>query len=360
MTTASTGSWSVPVGGQQVRIDDGAQSPPAGLQLVNRGDNGGTVWIAAGPAGAAAAVPLGPGATLQWTDPGAYPYAFLSSAATLPETIVCTGQSAGYSNPTVVAASLIAQGIPSTMLDTGYGTWPALVALAAGVWNRSNSPTITANMPTCMVGQSASLLLAVSWPTSAGGNLLQLMFDDPALPSFPPQTIFLSANNAADPARAYCWQVPVLGPRVTLVNIQSAGDAANSTAYVRLVGSNRAAPKLRQVGDENGAHVVAHTGSVAGGSVTTLTGLSGAPTQTVMNGPVTLNLWGGAAAAGYIFAGWTDPVSGSSIVTTVAHVASGVSGPIQWTHPTLPVTWQYSPDTTTAASTAYLTVTGGN
>lgn len=337
---STTGSWSIPVGGQQVRVDDGANSPPAGLQLVNRGDNGGTVWIAAGPAGTAAAVPLGPGATLQWTDPAAFPYAFLSRAATQAETLVCTGQASGYSNPSVVAAALVQQGIPSTMLDTDYGGYQVLV---------------TQSTPPIMVGASSTLIVSVSWPQPpAGSNVLRVRFDDPASSSFAALDYFLTAPNGVS-GEEWTWQVPVVAPRVTFTNLQPP-DNNNGPADLYVVGNNRpAADGLRMLNQpQPGAQQLwcpvsasgtfdlmggAHTSGTASNQPTTYSASGSRCTR--FTGACTASVWVNSAPTQvFLYQNW---INAQGQPVCMVYVLNGLVQGAQSTqvaHPPVPCYWR--------------------
>lgn len=331
-----TTAYPIPVGGAGVRITDGANNAPAGLQLVNRGDNGGTVWVMAGPAGQAAAVPLGPGASIQWTDTGNLPYAYLSTAATKPETLVVTGQAQAYNNPTTVAAALIQQGIPSTFLDTGYGTWRL-------GWGQSSSAVT--------VGQSSSLIVSVQWPQiPTGCTVLQVAFTDPAVPDLSPINYYLTQNNSIA-AEQSTWVIPVAGPAVTLTNLTTP-DNNQSNAYVQMVGNNRPVDRLRQLGDEGeGRYLYAHcpTVNTTYPCVAYPTGAGESP-FTRMNGPINVNL--SLAGAGSLYFFYVNPKG-----TPIGVKRDVPSGNTSFTmaHPRMPVYWQFTP--TSVATDLFMAVT---
>lgn len=108
-------------------ITDGG-NVPQGLTLINRGDNGGTVWVQPGPSGAASAVPLQPAATLTWSDPTTLPYAFVLAGGTT-ETLIVSNQIPDYNNPVAVAVATATQ-IAASTLARDTATQIAASALA--------------------------------------------------------------------------------------------------------------------------------------------------------------------------------------------------------------------------------------
>lgn len=333
-------------GAPPVRITDGAGNTPAGYTLVNQGTHGQTVWIAAGANGAA--VPLGPGGTLQWTDPAVFPYASVPAGSGQTETLTVTSQAAGYANPATVSAALIAQGIPSTFLSTGYGTF----RLDAGV---STAP-IT-------VGQSASLLVSVSWsqPTPVGANVARLDFTDPAVPNLPAVSLYLTADNAVS-REAFTWQVPVLGPALTVVNVPPP-DANNSPCFVQLTGSNRAVAQSRMVGGEVGVWRGQTGAAVTGFATYPLTPISdagAAPSLSPLSrldGPVTLMTEGpSTGAAGVLIPRWVDQTGQRNHASIPVGVTAALT---PWNHPRVPVQWTFVPTSSAASSYLALTITSG-
>lgn len=334
--TATTTSYPLTPGQPAQLITDGG-NVPTGLQLVNPGNNGGTVWIMAGPAGQAAAVPLGPGASLQWTDTAANPYAYLSTAATHPETLVVTSQAQGYTNPITVAGALITQGIPSTMLDTGYGSYQVGP-------NGATAPI--------SVAVSSTLVVAVSWPQPApvGCGVVTLTFTDPAQPDLPPIVYTLTADNAVSQDNNV-WRVPVVAPYLTVRNLQTP-DNNNAPAYVSIVGNNRPAPaRIEQLGEtEPGAHqlwaptTAAGTYVLQGGAYATGPASPSPAAYAVagsrvtrLNGSCTAAVWLGAgSASGFLYQLW---VNAQGRVTAMAYaLTTGISS-VQIAHPPVPCWW---------------------
>lgn len=352
-TAGVTNPYTLTPGAAPVRITDGANNSPAGLTLVNRGDNGGTVWVMGGPAAQGAAIPLGPGASLQWSDPVNLPYAYLTGTGTLTETLVVSSQSAGYANPSVVAAALIQQGIPSTMVDTGYGTY----RLSVG----NSTAGIT-------VGSSASLIVSAAWPqpTPQGANAVRLKFDDPAVPDLPPIYYYLTNNNAVE-AGQNKWQVPVVGPRLTVTNLTTP-DNNNADAYVQIAGTNRPSNGFRQIGAAIGTKSVSGPSTAVGLSpVLNATNVDGAGSGTATsgpmtraNGPVTLQVFvANTTGGGVIFPGWVDETATAFAALRFPIPASGNDFTFQWNHPSVPVYWRYYAFSAIAGNWARVTVLGG-
>lgn len=319
-------------------------TPPAGFTLINRGDNGGTVQIAAGRNGAQ--VPLTPGGSLTWGDPAVYPFASLDPAATAAETLVVTDQAGNYNNPGAVAAvtaeQLTAAGIPTTFLDDNYGTF----VLPAG----GSGAAVT-------VGRSASLVVGVTWPqpTPVGLNVIRMVWDDPAAPDLMPIVQYLTADNTADGAgSAFTWQVPVLAPRLRLSNLVTP-DSNNAPASVAVVGNNRTVPKLRQLGDELGAHTVWLSASFGAGVRTLLTGFNSTRNLTRFNGPVTLAIT--APGAGQIQAAWVDE-TGRTVFLGFP-VAAGQNLVQTFGHPVVPVRWSFQA-TAAVSGNVFVFVTGNS
>lgn len=372
-TAGVTNPYTLNPGDPPVRISDGTNNSPAGLTLTNRGDNGGTVWIMGGPNGQAGALPLGPGASLQWSDVVNLPYAYLSTGAAKAETLVVSSQSGAYTNPTVVSAALVAQGIPSTMLDTGYGT----TRLAAGQANGTTGSTQTGGI---QVGQSSTLIVSVSWPqpTPLGANVVRLAFDDPSQPDLPPSFFYLTNNNAVEQGNNV-WQVPVVAPRLVIANLQTP-DNNNADAYVSVVGNNRqTAGGFRMIAGGIGTKTLfvscptvgmsAPAQSTAGdytqlsNAQGTLTGLgpmtrfTGLVTVTVTIGTITGN--------GIVSPTWVDETGRINSPRQV-YVTTATQGPnedlndftFQWVHPPVPVYWRYDAFAANAGSYMRVTVNG--
>lgn len=331
-------------------------APPVGCSLINRGDHGGTVWLQAGPGGTSVALP--PGASLVWTDPNVFPYLYLGAGTTASETVVVTSQAANYSNPQAVAAAtaaqLAAQGIPSTYLSTGYGTYRLDAGVAAA--------PIT-------VGQSAGLVVSVSWPqpTPVGAGVVRLDFTDPSVPNLPALSLYLTADNAVSKDQN-SWQVPVLGPVLTVTNVPPP-DASNSPAYVQVTGSNRLVSQLRQLGNEIGVwHGMAVGAVTAFSSYTAVpihdtgSGTTTDPTLsplTRMNGPVTIMTegpGGSASTTGVLIPRWIDQ-NGYKAHASISVTAQNLLTP--WVHPRVPVVWTYVPTVSVAGNSLTVTVLGG-
>lgn len=334
----TTTPLSLAPGAAPVPVTDGHNSP-VGLQLVNRGDNGGTVWIMSGPAGQAAAVPLGPAASLQWTDQQTLPYAYVPAGGTA-ETLVITSQSVGYANPTAVAASLIAQGIPSTMLDTGYGTFRIPVA--------GSSVPID-------VSRSASLIVTVQWPQLPNGcNVLVLTFTDPALPDFPPLKYYCTVDNAVEQGAQYLWRVPVVAPRLTLTNVRTP-DANNGDAYCAVVGTNRQSAGFRQIGGELGLVMLGGTSpNLGAGALYPLPGYAGAAPLTRFVGTVTCIAQ--VQTSGLLSVQWVDE-RGSRV--SVPFVLPTGNTMLTWAHPNVPVQWRWAPNAASSGA-VWLTISQNN
>lgn len=343
----STTPFAIPAGGNKVKLTDGAGSPPAGLWLVNRADHNGTVWISAGPTGSAASIPLGPGAVLQWADAATFPYASQSTSSTTDETIVVTSQAAGYSNPATIAAALIQQGIPSTMIDTSYGTWRLFATNSTSVIN---------------VGQSASLLVSANWPqpTPQSTGSIRLIWSDPLVPDMPPVVQWLTNDNAYE-ASSNTWQVPVLAPCVKFTNL---ANPANADAYVTIVGNNRTVPKLRQIGEEAGSRQLSTTTSSVGLLVPlvhssyqyTNPPADGFSSQTRFNGPVKVNWYNSSNVNAWLQPMWAD-IDGLGTISP-RYAIAGTDGTIDWYHPSVPVHWYIYYTGPVTNSTFRLVLTG--
>lgn len=303
-------------------------TPPVGFTLINRADNGGTIEVAAGANGTQ--LPLTPGGSLVWADSAIYPYASLPAGATAAETLVVTDQVRDYANPEAVAAAtavqIAAEGVPSTFLDTPYGTY----RIPAG----QSSAGIT-------VGQSASLVVTLGWPAGPHGlNVALLAFDDPAAPDLDPIVIPVTINNLVE-SLALTYQVPILAPRLTVTNLQPP-DNNNALLQVSVVGNNRSCERVRQIGgnDETGVHNLSRTATFPAG-VTTLFGVNGATAHTRFNGPVSLSF--NVPAAGFVYAFFVDPSGRAN--SWPFSVPAGVTQVPLWAHPRVPVYWQWGPNT---------------
>lgn len=342
-TTAAgvTNPYTLTPGAAPVRITDGANNSPAGLTLVNRGDNGQTVWIMGGPSAQGAAVPLGPGASLQWSDPVNLPYAYVTGAGTARETLVVSSQSSGYTNPTVVAvataAQLAAQGIPNVMTETGLGTY------------RLNPGASTAGIP---VGAYASLVVSVYWPqpTPQGACAVRLTFDDPAVPDLQPAQLWLTANNFIFQG-LWVWQIPVSAARLTVTALQP-NDNNNAQAYVSIVGTNRAIPAVRQLGQQAPAIRQLKADTPTAGTVVNFTSRHPpAISQTTANG--SCGVYVDASVAGTLSACWI--AEDTTVLSVNWTIGVGFSS-VTFAHPTVPVWWIYNPTTSVAGARVYVTV----
>lgn len=352
----STTPWPLTPGAPAVRITDGANNSPAGLLLVNPGTNGQTIYIATGPGVQTGAVPLGPGAAMSWTDTATMPYAYVTGVK--GETLVVTSQADSYSNPSTVAASLIQQGIPSTMVDTGYGTYRLNVGVSAAP---------------ILVGLSSTLTIEAAWnqPTPVGANVLRVRFDDPDVPTLDPIDYFLTVNNAAEQA-ANVWQVPVAAPRLTLTNLTTP-DNNNSPADVSVVGNNRPGPAGQRILGGRGVKTLMTLIPAVGRSAV-LQGCKGDPflgggtsngtgPMTRFSGPVTVAATMGSTStetAGLV-AYWIDETG--NLTGQYLMNWGGGSPPntqiIQWNHPPVPVYYEINVGgTVTANNYVHLTVSG--
>lgn len=343
-------------GAQPVAVSDGGNAP-VGLFLINAGDNGGSIVIQPGPTDTGAGLTIGPGGSIPWNDPAVLPYAKLPAGATKAERLVVSSQLTGYDNPQAVAVAtalqIATQGVPSTLLDTGYG----MFRVAAGA--------TAAGRP--IVGPSASLIVSVEWPQPApqGPGAVRLTFDDPDLLDLAPVSVYLTNSNAVE-ERANTWQIPVLAPRLTITNM---ANTAGADAYVSVVGSNRTIPKLRQLGGEMGTKTVWASTAAAGMSAamqatnvpsSSLSGGSGTATSGPMtraNGPVTLQvLVNNFTGGGILFPTWVDETA--TVVDQRIPIPS--AGPndftFQWNHPTVPVYWRYFANTANAGNFVRVTV----
>lgn len=363
---ATTLPFAITPGAAPAAITDGGNSP-VGMALVNRGDHGATVWVQAGPAGGAGAVPIGPGGSITWTDPITVPYAYLAPGATAAETLLVTNQSADYSNPVAVAAAtatqlltqgipaqiasqINAQGVPAVYTDTGVGTY-LLQPMGSG----NPTPSLQA---VAQVGAFASVLVSVQWaqPTPVGNNLVTVDFDDPAVPQMPYVRYYLSApngaNNGSDAGTQFSWMVPVAGPRMTLTNRQTP-DNNNSPALINVAGTNRVADRFRQLGDELGAHVVqGSTNSVTGTSAVPLAGVSGGGMFTRMNGPILVIVKHSTSVAGSLLMNYVNPAGSLTSVP----FALAADGTLNLTHPAVPVFWSFAPNSSAATNIVTATV----
>lgn len=318
---------------------------PAGCALINRGDNGGTLWLTSGPGGPA--IPLTPGGSLTWTDQAVFPYVQLATGATAAETLLVTDQAADYANPAAVAAAtavqLAAQGLPSTFLDTGYGSY----SIPSG----GSSPANPID-----VSKSATLVVSVYWPqpTPLAPGAVQLKFTDPAIPDLSPVLFYLTNDNPFEASQT-AWQVPVGGPRLTITNVANTASAA---ASVSVVGTNRVTPRFRQLGDEMGARTLG-AACPTGSTLTPLVpsrdfpGVNiGGSAQTRFNGPVTLQVFLNAGT-GFLQPQWVDYAAG---VYSPRIPITGMDTIIQWAHPSVPVHWSYFPNASVAGNYVRLAV----
>lgn len=343
-----TATLTVPVlpGARPVPVQVGA-TPPAGMTLINPGDHGGTVWITAGPNGAA--VPLTPGGSLRWTDPATYPYAALAAGAATAETVLVTGQLDTFDDPAAVAAAtaaqLLATGVPSVGLDTAF---PSLFV--------DSGRTVTQDIPGV-----ASLTVSTLWarPTGATGAALLLSFTSPAVPDAQPIVVACCTDIAQDPVQT-SWRMPAYGTRVTLTNLSV---AQNPGVTVTLAGSNRQVPRFEILGGEVGA---ARLYLPAGGAPTAGTGYTlqpandsgatGASRSTRMNGAVTLQLEG--SGTGTLLPRWIEGAAGGVLHTSIP--THGAPETINWSHPRAPVSWLWVPAGSSAANSIQLTVLANN
>lgn len=365
----TTGAYQLTPAASPLRITDGGNSP-AGLLLVNRGDHGGTIWVQAGPSGGAGAVPIGPAGSIPWTDPVTPPYAYLSSAASQPETLIVTNQMSGYSNPVAVAAATAAElavaGIPTVYTDTPVGQW----TLAPDVKGIAAPGTITDYID---VSKFSSIIVSVDY--SAGvyvpgastkeGSAVTMTFEDRASPGMPVTLVHSGIETSFDPANASLMtadrrtahQVPVYGPQMTLYNVST------NTIYasVSVIGTNRITPGFRQMGDEVGArYLVAQSCPAAQNLYLCQPAGEGdqvdpfASTWTHLNGAVSLQ-WNLFGSTGYLWAHWVD--QRGQVIRTRQRIDTP-SGTVTWGHPTVPVSWWYMPDY--AATDSHTTsATGG-
>lgn len=303
-------------------ITDGGNSP-VGAVLVNRGDNGGTIWVQAGPTGSAGALPLGPSASLQWTDRLAVPHAYLAPGSTADEVLILTDQSAGYSNPAAVAAAtavqLAGRGIPNVFTNATVGDF------------RLFSGSSTADpLPVAGFG---SLVVGVSWPqpTPTGPTAVRLTFTDPLVPQLPAVNLYLTNNNAVDPGEC-TWQIPILGPALSITNISN---TTSADAYVSVTGNNRTVDRLRLVGEELGARQF--NGSVTAGVNTILPPVRGRATSR-FNGQVTAVL--NATQAGVLYLNYVDE---SGTATSAGFTNATGRTVITTGHPSVPSYWSWNP-----------------
>lgn len=329
-----TNPYTVPAGGQPVRITDGTNNAPAGLTLINKGDNNGTVWLspAAGPS--PAAIPLGPGASMVWADRSVTPYAYLAAGSTKAETLVVTSQSTGYTNPVTVAAALAAQGVPS-------------VYQAAVVYN-ADLPA-GGFIPSIDVSGYASILISVQWkPTSSGtyvAGALQLQWT--VAPGAQTSGQWLGQDALID-AGITTWQIPVTLPSFSVYNYAA---GLGMPCRLVIIGTNRSVPRVRMVNDDAlaGAKYLTTNGTATGpgqfmqlyahdgaGNATAGTFSGGSCTR--IAGPVKLHWNTATTGAGYIMCKYTD---GVGTVPTLRFPISGTDGVIDWDHPALPVEWYY-------------------
>lgn len=314
-----------------------AGNAPAGLLLVNRGDNAGTVWVQAGPTGGAGAVPLGPGASMQWTDRAVLPYAYMTAGATLPEVLVLTNQSEGYTNPTTVAVAtasqLAADGIPSVFMERI-------------VFDGNVASGDFQDFPD--VGGYASLVIIARWapnPT-ASAAALGLSFTAPKTPGFFPTAVpvFLNMDCAREQS-AGIWQVPVVAGRLIVTNMTN---LSNMPVRLTVVGTNRTAPRTRQLGGESGVASFTAVTPVAGTTYPLASAaVVGGSVFTRFNGPVSIMAFS-SAGAGLLLPRWADESARG--VSGRIRVGAGDTLIQQWNHPSVPVNWSFIPDTSVAGS----------
>lgn len=333
---------------------------PAGYALLNT-DTAATVTVQAGATGPVLAA-LEPGGQLVWRDAAVFPYAW-ATGATGPVVLVVTDQASDYANPAAVAAvtatKLAAQGIPSTMLDTGHGTYQVPVGTSA--------PPVT-------VGESTTLAVSVSWPqpVPTGASAVRLRFDDPALPDLTPIDFYCTNNNAIENGNN-TWQVPVMAPRLTITNIPTP-DNNNATAYVAVVGNNRpAVGGFRQLGAGIGTKTLFQTAAALGTAPVmrayagdavfggTVAGVDpGTGPMTRFTGPVTVSVTvGNTAGGGVLFPAWVDETARVTAPRLLV-LASGAAGDqtFQWNHPAQPVYWRYDPFASNVNNYVRVTVAG--
>lgn len=313
--------------GQPARPITDSGNAPAGLFLINRGDNGGDILIQPGPADRASALTLGPGGSIPWGDAAVLPYAVLPAGAAAGETLVVSSQVAGYDNPTAVAAAtalqLAAQGVPNTFTASPVGTY-----------------RIPDNGSTGLVSVApyGSLVVSVNWPqpTPVAPGAIRLRFTDPAVPDLPPIDIYLTNDNTFE-ASQNVWQVPIYGPALTITNVDN---TANADAYVSIVGTNRTVAALRQFGDELGARNLRAETPGANLSYNlayyTDSGYGSLSAVSRFNGKVKLQLNVGAGS-GFLYAIWADATAKLQHATFAIGAGQTIT---DWAHPAVPVRWK--------------------
>lgn len=344
MTSPPPVSVTYPVPGTApVALTDGAGNSPAGCQLINPGLNGGTVWLSAGPTGAAS-VPLGPGASVQWTDRATLPYARLAAGAAAPEQIVVTSQAQGYSNPITVASALIAQGIPSTYLDSLIGHWQI-----------TPGTTVSA----ISSGQYASLYVSFSTFNYAPGQTpaevgIQITWLDPNGNPLSKYTLTADDNADGGTITPYRWAVPVLGHAFTLKALVPGSNSNPQFTYdISIVGNNRLAT-FRQLGAESGVAQI-QAANTADTSAHPLTNLAGGSRQTRLNGHVQLGT-ATQGVAGILYVTWVD----ESCTRRGFNIFTGTGGDelYDFAHPSVPVSWSYAAKAASAGNGFTLTLIG--
>lgn len=354
----TTTPFRITPGAAPVPVTDGGNSP-AGLLLVNRGDNGGTVWIQAGPTGGAGAVPLGPAASLPWTDPRVIPYAYMTAGAAAGETLVVSNQMSDYSNPTAVAVAtarqLTADGVPNLFRD-------GLVF--------DNRLDVTQSTGLLDVSQYSSLLIGPDWPqpTPSGPAAIQIRFSDPAIPGLEPFGPYITNDNAMGVAGQ--WRVPVEAPFIEVVN-DPARNVPQSPLWLSIVGTNRPVDRFQQITTGIGARTLMASptpttagtryqllpenngaSNTGGGGFTGAQRLANLDNMTRFNGLVTLTLFSGTGA-GSLYSVYVDE-TGSYVSNRLRFTAADTV--TQWAHPSVPVTWYWNPDASTTGQNVRLTV----
>lgn len=330
-----------------------AGSPPAGMTLVNPGDNGGTVWVAAGPNGPQ--LPLTPGGTLEWADHATFPYLSLAAGVTAPETVMVTDQAANYSNPEAVAAAtatqLAAQGIPSTFLGSV-------------VYSAAMAPGGTAVLD---VSKYASLIVAVQWYDQTGTKPAAMKLEWSSGAGF--STTKWVSHDPTWEATRECWRSPVYGPTLTLSNY---GLLAQQ---VTIYGTNRPTDRFEILGDRASSMLGAATPgqgifydlfaqvgggpppapALTAGNFSRLTRFTGLVSVTYAVGATS------TANAVSLIASWVDPNAGNPVRTShYVSMNGGVNTTFLWNHPPVPVAWVAQPGFAIAGGTVRIMVTGGD
>jgi hypothetical protein len=335
-------------GEKPVAVTDAGNSP-AGLLLLNRGDNGGTIMVQPGPTGGSSAIALGPSGSLQWTDTTAYPYAYVAAGGTV-ETLLITSQATAYSNPEAVAiataAQLAIQGVPTLYRNK------VIADLTV--------PATLIGAPDLDVSAYASLLVGIKWGANpAGPGAVALVPYDPqgvgGINLATTQTIVGMDSSAGS---EWCWwQLPVVSERFQINPVVTAGRQQSTDVIV--IGSTRPVAGFRQLGDRGAGARMLHAASPTASTTynlvpynnqfeqvntgqSVLTRMNGKVTVSIQaSGPGTLTMFYVDYTGSFCYLPFTVP-SGRSLLSTA--------------HPSLPVQWKWVPDTSVVNGFAYVTV----